>query len=218
MMRITNLVKYAALAGLMCLTLAAPSHAADEQAAATVNEDGMYTQDWFLESFLELREDLDESAGEGKRFAILWEQRGCPYCRETHLVNFAVPEIHNFVKDGFNVVQLNIHGTREVTDFDGQKMSEAELATKYGVRYTPTVTFYHEKPGASGASGTPGTSKKITWETAELSRMTGYYKPFHFLAVFKYVREKAYKGQKFGPYVAAIQARRIKAGKPVKFR
>ncbi len=213
-MRISNLVKATALAGAVWFAAPAPSYAAGEQPGAVVNEDGMYTQNWFLESFLELREDLDESAGSGKRFAIIWEQRGCPYCRETHLVNFAVPEIREFVKGNFNLVQLNIHGTREVTDFDGAKMSEAELATKYGVRFTPTVTFYHEAPN----HGASGPSKKVTWESIELSRMTGYYKPFHFLAVFKYVKEKGYEGQKFGAYVAAIRARRLKAGKPVKFR
>ena len=208
-MWISDLAKALALAGGMWLGAIAPSLAAGEQPGAVVNEDGMYTQNWFVESFLELREDWNESASEGKRFAVIWEQRGCPYCRETHVVNFAVPEIRAFIKGNFNILQLNIHGTREVTDFDGAKMTEAELAAKYGIRFTPTITYYHEAPGPA---------KKITWKSIELSRMTGYYKPFHFLAAFKYIREKGYEGQKFAAFVAAVQARRIKAGKPVKFR
>ena len=174
----------------------------------------MYTQPWFLESFLDLGEDLREARAGGKRFAIIWEQRGCPYCRETHVVNFAVPEIQGFVKGNFEVLQLDIHGAREVTDFDGQAMSEKALATKYGVRYTPTITFYHEPP----ASDANDAAKAITWRSMELTRLTGYYKPFHFLSAFRYVREKAYEREKFGAFVSAMRAERIKNGKPVKFR
>ena len=58
-------------------------------AEAILTDDGLYRQPWFLESFLELADDLEGAAANGKRFAIMWELRGCPYCRETHLVNFA---------------------------------------------------------------------------------------------------------------------------------
>ncbi|MGI9493933.1 MAG: hypothetical protein ACR2QF_16170 [Geminicoccaceae bacterium] len=34
-----------------------------------LTDDGLYTQEWFLESFLDLKEDLDEA--NGKRFAIM---------------------------------------------------------------------------------------------------------------------------------------------------
>src|SRR5262245_53351102 len=50
-----------------------------------LTDDGLYKQSWFLESFLELGDDLDGAAKEGKRFAVMWELRGCPYCKETHL-------------------------------------------------------------------------------------------------------------------------------------
>ena len=58
-----------------------------------MTDDGFYREPWFLESFLELADDLAAAAENKKRFAIMWELRGCPYCRETHLVNFAKPEI-----------------------------------------------------------------------------------------------------------------------------
>ncbi|MYG51452.1 MAG: thioredoxin, partial [Rhodospirillaceae bacterium] len=53
-----------------------------------VGGDGLYHQDWFLQSFLDLKEDLQEAADAGKRLVILWEQKGCPYCKELHHVNF----------------------------------------------------------------------------------------------------------------------------------
>src|SRR5262245_24464996 len=111
-------------------------------AQAILTDDGIYRQPWFLESFLELADDLKGAAGEGKRFAVLWELRGCPYCRQTHLINFAKPEIADFVRQKFEILQLNIVGSREVTDFDGEKLPEKEFARKYGVRFTPTFQFF----------------------------------------------------------------------------
>src|SRR3954463_1185288 len=111
-----------------------------------MTEDGLYRQPWFLDSFLELADDLQAAAKSGRRFAIMWELRGCPYCRETHLVNFARPNIEDYIKSNFDILQLNIIGSRKVTDFDGAEVSEKALAAKYGIRFTPTVQFFPEKP------------------------------------------------------------------------
>jgi hypothetical protein len=46
--------------------------------APILSEDGLYRQPWFLESFLELGDDLDTAAKSGKRFAVMWELKGCP--------------------------------------------------------------------------------------------------------------------------------------------
>src|SRR6187431_1948328 len=80
------------------------------RAAAVLTDDGLYRQPWFLESFLELGDDLDGAAKAGKRFAVMWELRGCPYCKETHLVNFAQSRISDYVRANFDVLQLNIIG------------------------------------------------------------------------------------------------------------
>ena len=75
-------------------------------AESKLNDDGLYHEPWFLESLLELADDLDGANTQGKRFAIMWELRGCPYCRDTHLINFAKPEIAGFVKAGYRAVKL----------------------------------------------------------------------------------------------------------------
>ena len=85
----------------------------------------------------------------------MWELRGCPYCRETHLVNFARPDIEDYVKANFEILQLNIIGARKVTDFDGSEISEKALAAKYGVRFTPTFQFFPE----SRATALPRSSR-----------------------------------------------------------
>ncbi|CAA7620837.1 putative thioredoxin-like protein [Magnetospirillum sp. LM-5] len=177
------------LIGLL-LSLSAPAFAKYEP---KLGDDGLYRQDWFLNSFLDLREDLVEATKAGKRFAIIWEQKGCPYCRDVHTVNFADDHVRNWIKDRFVIVQLNLWGDREVTDFDGQVLTEKALARKYRVNFTPTIQFFPDSLAA--------TKGKLIDEI-EVSRMPGYFKNFHFLAMFEYVWDKRYaKGQEFQRYI-----------------
>jgi len=162
------------------------------RAAAVLTDDGLYRQPWFLDSLLELADDLDGATKAGKRFAIMWELRGCPYCKETHLVNFARADIESYVQANFEVLQLNIIGARKVTDFDGTELSEKALAAKYGVRFTPTFQFFPEQ--AAGL-------RDVAPEKREVARAPGYLMPDDFLALFRYVREKGYETRSFRDYL-----------------
>ena len=88
-----------------------------------LTDDGLYKEPWFLESFLELADALEAAHRQDKRFVIMWELKGCPYCKETHFVNFARSDISDYIKANFEVLQLNIIGSRKVTDFDGIELS-----------------------------------------------------------------------------------------------
>jgi len=155
------------------MTLSPVAEAAGEK-EPLVGDDGLYTQPWFNHtSFLDIGDDAKEAASGGKRLAILFEQKGCPYCREMHRVNLAIPEISDYIKANFNVTQLNLWGDREVTDADGEAMSEKKFGRKHRVMYTPTIMFVDEKG-------------------KEVFRMPGYFKPFHFKHIFIYVKEEAY--------------------------
>jgi thioredoxin-related protein len=160
-----------------------------------LTDDGLYKEPWFLESFLDLADDLEGARKEGKRFVVMWELKGCPYCKETHFVNFAQPRIADYVKTNFEVLQLNIIGSRKVIDFDGAELSEKQLAAKYGVRFTPTFQFFGEdtKP-----------LKSLSPEKREVARAPGYMRPDDFLALFRYVREKAYETKSFLDYLRSL--------------
>ncbi len=160
---------------------------------AVLTDDGLYRDSWFLQSFLDLREDLETAASGGKRLAVMWELRGCPYCRETHLVNLADGAIASYVRSNFEVLQLNLIGAREVTDFDGQVLPEKELAQKYGIRFTPTFQFF--PPSAAGIEQKAPAAR-------EVARAPGYLKPEHFLAMFRFVRDKGYETGSFRDYLA----------------
>jgi thioredoxin-related protein len=158
--------------------------------------EGLIAEPWFLESFLDLPDDLATTTKQGKRFAVMWELRGCPYCRETHLVNFAQPRIVDYIKANFAVLQLNIIGDRKVTDFDGSELSEKALAAKYGVRFTPTFQFFRD---------TPGEMESLPPAKREVARAPGYLRPDDFLAFFRFVREKGYDKGSFRDFLKAQQ-------------
>ncbi len=151
------------------------------QVALTKSDDGLWHEDWFVESFLDLRDDVKEAADAGKHFAVLWEQKGCPYCEKMHKVNFSRPEIRDYIKANFNILQLNIWGARKVTDFDGREMSERKLARRWRVHGTPTINFFHGD--LAYVIGRPGIG-------AEVYRIPGYFGPKDFLSIFKHVRTK----------------------------
>ncbi|MBL8669544.1 MAG: thioredoxin family protein [Alphaproteobacteria bacterium] len=177
----------------MALLVLSAAGAGAARGDAKLGEDGLYHQDWFLESFLELKDDIAEAKAAGKRLAVIWEQRGCGYCKDMHLVNFAVPPLAAYVRDNFAIIQLNLYGAREVTDFDGKKLSEKELARRWGVHFTPTIMYFPDDPAAVAGK---------TGRDAEVARMPGYFKPPTFLAMFKYVRESDTAKEGFQEYLA----------------
>ena len=159
-----------------------------------LNDDGLYTKPWFLESFLELPDDLKEAASKNKRFVIMWELKGCPYCKKIHEINLADPAIETFIKDKFEVLQLNIVGSRDVTDFDGQKLPEKQFAQKYGVRYTPTFQFFPDS--------LDGLAQKAP-AAREVARWQGYMEPKPFLSMFRFVADKAYERTSLNDFLKA---------------
>ncbi len=180
--------------GFVALASAAVAFAdrKEARAEAVLGDDGLYHEPWFLQSFLDLREDLEGAASNRKRLAIMWERRGCPYCRETHLVNFADEGISRYIRDNFEVLQLNLVGSRKVVDFDRQELAERDLAQKYGIRFTPTFQFF--------PVSTDGIEAKEPM-AREVARAPGYLKPQHFLAMFRFVREEGYTRGNFRDFL-----------------
>lgn len=188
----SDITRRTAMAGAAAFTALGFAGSSARGEAPVLTEDGLYRQPWFLDSFLELADDVDTAAEANKRLAIMWELKGCPYCKETHFVNFSDPEINDFIRANFDILQLNIIGSRMVTDFDGEEMSEKELAKKYGIRFTPTFQFF--PPASEGLADKPALER-------EVARAPGYLKPRYFLAMFRYVHERAYETEGFRSYV-----------------
>ena len=166
------------------LALALAAVAAPARAAATapiLGEDGLYHFDWYLESFLDLKDDIDTATKSGKRLAVMWGLKGCPSCRRMHEVHLLDPAIQDYVRTNFDIVHLNVIGSCEVTDFDGDKLGEKAFSQRYGIRFTPTIQFMPES--------SDGLAAKKPLER-EVARMAGLLEPPEFLAMFRYVRDK----------------------------
>jgi thioredoxin-related protein len=182
------------LGGALSLAMLAATRARAENAAKEpeLSPEGLITEPWFLQSFLDLADDLATAHKQGKRYVVMWELRGCPYCRETHLVNLAQPRIADYINANFDVLQLNIIGDRKVKDFDGTELSEKALAAKYGIRFTPTFQFFRESPEDL---------TNLAPAKREVARAPGYLRPDDFLALFRFVREKAYEKGTFRDFL-----------------
>jgi thioredoxin-related protein len=168
--------------------------ASPARAAAVMTDDGFYREDWFLDSFLELADDLKSTAAAGKQLAVIWEQAGCPYCRDTHLINFAQKSIETYIRDHFEVIELNLHGSRIVTDFDGEKLGESQLAGKYGVRGTPTIQFFPDLDDLGQKAP----------RQREVNRIQGYIAPKEFLIMFAFVADHAYERGSLRDYLRRL--------------
>lgn len=170
--------------------------------AQAIDDSGLHIQPFFMDSFLEMGADLEDAAAIGKGLIVIFEQRGCPYCRELHEVNFAIPELVDYQTTHFETVQLNLWGDRMVTDFDGEELSEKNLAGKWFVNFTPTIIFF---PSANvGATDL---------RTAEGFRMPGYFKPFHYGSALEYVATGAYLDEGFQRFTRARFVRHEEEGK-----
>ncbi len=184
----------------MVFFLTAVAGNADEHKVA-LNENGLHIQDWFYDSDRNLSVDLQTASDQGKDLLILYEQQGCIYCVELHEKNFTRSEITDLIKEGFLVVQLDLQGKRGVVDFDGTAMSEADLARKWGVNFTPTTMVF------SGDN-----ADEVTWQDAETFRLPGYLPPFYYFSALNYFSSGAFESMNFQPYLRAAVARLAEDG------
>lgn len=148
-------------------------------------EAGHYRQSWFALSFLDLRDDFAEAKAAGQRFAVIFEQRGCPYCAKLHTEVLAEKYINDYVRENFRIIQLDLWGSREVTDFDGTRLTEKALAERWGVIFTPTIVFF--KDDLSGLDGKWGRPLEA------IERLPLSYGPDTFYDLFVWVRLKLYE-------------------------
>jgi thioredoxin-related protein len=165
---------------------------AEPGAAAVMGDDGLYKTDWMRDTFKDLREDLAEANAEGKRLMLLIEQRGCIYCKKMHEEVFPVPEIESYLHENYFVVQLNMFGDVEVTDFDGEVLPEKDMIMKWGMMFTPTMVFLPEEvPGDMSAA------------RAAVAVMPGYFGRYMTLNMLTWIVEKGYEsGENFQKYHA----------------
>ena len=85
---------------------------------------------WFKESFLDLREDVEEAKENNKRVLLYFYQDGCPYCSKLLQDNFGQKKLADKTKMYFDVIAINMWGDKEVVDLQGTVTTEKEIRRK----------------------------------------------------------------------------------------
>ncbi len=146
---------------------------------AEIGDDGLHKAPWMRDTFKDLAEDLEEANAVGKRLMVMIEQRGCIYCKKMHEEVFVVPEITQYIEDNYFVIQINMFGDIEVTDFDGTTLPEKEMVRRWGALFTPSIYFFPTEVTADqiateaavanmpGAFGRWTTLNMLTWVVEE---------------------------------------------------
>jgi thioredoxin-related protein len=147
-------------------------------------EEALEHPEWFELSFLNLSEDLQDAIDQGKQGLIVYfGQKYCAYCKKLLYGNFGKQDIRTYTQRHFNVVGIDIHGSREVTALDGESWNERTLSIEEGVDFTPTLIFYDP-------------------QGREALRLSGYYPPYKFRAALEYVADGHYRREDFRAYLA----------------
>ena len=94
---------------------------------------------------------------------------------------FPREDISSYISENFFVVQLNLHGDIEVTDFDGETLSEKQMARKWGLLFTPSILFLPEE-----------VDEGMTAPQAAVAMMPGAFGAGTTLDMFTWVAEKRY--------------------------
>jgi thioredoxin-related protein len=139
--------------------------------------------EWFKTSFLEFADDIKEAKETNKKgIAIYFGQKDCAYCKALMEVNLKTPDIASYMQKNFDVIALDIWNSRQITDLDGDVMTEREFSIRHNTNFTPSFLFYD----ADGVIAL---------------RLRGYYPPYAFRAALKYVAEGFYKEESLASYM-----------------
>ena len=98
-----------------------------------------YTQEELKGNLKLLRES---AAGKGRKLAVLFEAKGCYYCKKLNTEILTRPDIKRLIEREFELVRIDINSYSSVVDLDGAQMTETTLAKQWKVTNTPTMIFF----------------------------------------------------------------------------
>ncbi len=147
---------------------------------------------WFKSTFMDFSEDLEEAADEDRHIMIYFHQNGCPYCAKLVEDNFHDEKLVAKLQKDFDVIETNMWGDRELTDWTGEEFSEKEFSIKMKIQFTPTLIFLNSK------------GKSVL-------RLNGYQSIEKMQATLDYISGKNYLNQSYAKYINNLK--KNKSGK-----
>ena len=146
---------------------------------------------WFKDSFLDINEDIAEASEKNKHFMIFLDFEGCPYCSKMLKESFEDDNsTSKFIKTNFDVIELNVKGSKEITWTDGEVLTEKELTEKLKIQYSPTVLIFSP-------------NKDI------VARINGYRNSTDFQYILDFVQTKKYETMDLVSYLNKIEKKEI---------
>ena len=142
--------------------------------------------EWFKESFLDISEDVSEADANNKHFMIFMDLEGCPYCSKMLNENFiAQNKTSEFIKKYFDVINIDVKGSREISWDKDTTLTEKALAEKLEIQYSPTILFFNK-------------NKEV------VVRINGYRNKDDFKYILEFVQGKYYEQMTLSQYLEKI--------------
>ena len=99
-----------------------------------------------------LQLDAQQAGSDKKPIVLFFTLPNCSYCRIVRYDYFLPLLKQRSGNDQPIIREISVTGQNRVTLFDGQRVSEAELAERYKVQMTPTVLFVNHEGDVVGNS------------------------------------------------------------------
>lgn len=141
---------------------------------------------WFKVSFMDFSQDLGEAADNNKHVMIYFHQNGCPYCAKLIEDNFHNTSLVAKLQKDFDVIETNMWGNRDLTDWQGTELIEKEFSALMKVQFTPTLVFLNSKGDS-------------------VLRLNGYQSVEKMHKALDYVATKKYLNQSFSSYANSLK-------------
>lgn len=169
--------------GLFCWVMLGSNSFAAAEKIGKITGGVMHTAPaWFKESFLEIREDVDEATAENKHVILFFQLNACPYCDRMLSESFEAEPLTSYIQDHFDTIAINIRGDRDIVFNEETSLTEKELSEMLKVRGTPAILF-------------------LDSDNKTVVRVNGYRAPERFKKILQYVNEKGYQQGSLAEYL-----------------
>ncbi|MGB0723171.1 MAG: thioredoxin fold domain-containing protein [Gammaproteobacteria bacterium] len=140
--------------------------------------------DWFVDSFLDLPEDLANARTEGKKgIMVVFSMPFCSHCKQLIKTTFADETIVAKLRRDFDAVHVDLFSDAEMVSPKGEPMRVKEFGKREGADFTPAIYFYD-------------------LDGNRMLRVIGYQPPDRFSHILSYLSEGHYRESRLRDYLA----------------
>ncbi|MGB5774603.1 MAG: thioredoxin fold domain-containing protein, partial [Sedimenticolaceae bacterium] len=154
--------------------------------------------DWFLETFLNLQDDLNSARESGKKgLIVVFSTVGCSYCYKFADETLRDPSVVAKLRRDFDALALEVFSDDFMIAPWGEELPVKEFAKELAADYTPATYFFD-------LEGHPRL------------RIVGFNPPDRFRSAMRYVAEGHYREGSFREFLAAERKMRGDSATTVK--